>query len=112
MRYFRPDLFAQRKGIHIKLEKSTHAELRGELFKYNLSMQDIFEEFARRVVDGDNQARGIIERFVTARLKQQLEGTFVKDTIKSRRDRPVDELDHDMLYDLIEEGTSRDETDR
>lgn len=111
MRFFRPDIFQHRKGVHIKLEKTVHAELRAQLFKYDISMQDIFDEFSKLIVSEDPLARAIVEKFVTARIKEQMAGTYVKDSVKSRRQRQIDELDHETLYGLIEEGNVQRETD-
>ena len=38
-----------KKSVHFTLTKGTHAELRMRLFKYSLSMQEVFEEFASRI---------------------------------------------------------------
>ena len=45
--------FNLRKCIHIKLMTETHANLRIELLRRKLSMQDVFEELAQRIVEGD-----------------------------------------------------------
>jgi hypothetical protein len=45
--------FQLKKSLHINLNKGTHAELRMTLFKRGLSMQEVFEFLAIKVVDGD-----------------------------------------------------------
>jgi hypothetical protein len=46
--------FQLKKSIHVNLNKDTHAELRMVLFKRGLSMQEVFEFLAVKVVDGDD----------------------------------------------------------
>jgi hypothetical protein len=45
--------FQLKKSIHINLNKETHAEFRVTLFKRGLSMQEVFEFLAIKVVDGE-----------------------------------------------------------
>ncbi len=46
--------FQLKKSIHVNLNKETHAEFRMKLFKRGLSMQEVFEFLAVKIVD-DNQ---------------------------------------------------------
>lgn len=96
----RPDLFQDRKGIHSKIEKSIHAALRGVLFRYHLSMQEVFEECARLIVDGDNRMLRVLDELVKRKIEAQIEG--VKRIGHLRQE--VDELEHDALYSLIEDN--------
>jgi hypothetical protein len=43
--------FETRKSVHINLTRETHAALRSYLFKQHLSMQEVFEELARQIVE-------------------------------------------------------------
>ena len=99
----RHDLFSDRKSLHIKMDKSVHASFRAKLFKLNLSMQEVFEEFARLYNADDSRVEKIIDQLserklldymagLTPRKKRNLEGTFT-------------DLDHDTLYDLISRKT-------
>jgi len=45
--------FQLKKSVHINLNKETHAEFRMTLFKRELSMQEVFEFLAVKIVDGD-----------------------------------------------------------
>ena len=45
--------FQLKKSVHINLNKETHAEFRMALFKRGLSMQEVFEFLALKVVDED-----------------------------------------------------------
>ena len=96
----RADLFQDKKCIHVKLDKNVHAELRSRLFKHNLSMQEVFDEFAKLFVSDDNKATRIVENLVQRKLKEAIEGL----SRPKRSERSFNELDHDALYDLIDEG--------
>jgi len=96
----RTDLFQDRKCVHVKLDKDVHASLRAKLFQHNLSMQEVFDEFAKLFVTEDSRANRIVEQLVMRKVKEAIEGK------PKKLDRSVNELDHDTLYDLIEEGTT------
>lgn len=97
----RPDIFQDRKCIHVKLDKDVHAALRGKLFKHGLSMQEVFDEFAKLFVSDDARVNRIIDQLVMRKIKEAIEGT--KES-KLRRNHGINDLDHDALYDLIDEG--------
>ena len=86
--------FDRRKSIHVKLYTETHAALRVELMKKKLSMQEVFEAFAQRVVAGDGFAHRVL------------------DTISRRkRDKEIEKLsetDVESLFDAIEDSHSLD----
>lgn len=92
--------------MHVKLDKAVHAALRAKLFQHNLSMQEVFDEFAKLVAADDRAAERIVENLVMRKVREAIDGK------PKRRDRSVSELDHDTLYDLIEEGTDPDEAVR
>lgn len=100
----RTDLLQDRKCVHVKLDKEVHAALRARLFQHNLSMQEVFDEFAKLIATDDRSANRIVENLVMRKVKEAIEGKP-----KRQRDRSVGELDHDTLYDLIEEGKDPDE---
>jgi hypothetical protein len=45
--------FQYKKSVHVNLNKDTHAEFRMALFRRGLSMQEVFEFLAIKVVDED-----------------------------------------------------------
>jgi hypothetical protein len=53
--------FQLKKSLHINLTKSTHAELRIILFKKCLSMQEVLESLAVKIVDGDEYLNNILD---------------------------------------------------
>lgn len=99
-----PDLFRNKKGVHVKLDKEVHAEFRKKLLDHGVSMQAIFNEFARLVAAGDRNAMRIVESHIRRRLRDEIEKHKPGET-------NIDELDHDALYDLISEGDQDEETD-
>ena len=62
--------FQTRKSVHINLTRATHSEYRKTLFDYSLSMQEVFELFARLAAEGDKRAISILrEAFENKRTK-------------------------------------------
>lgn len=101
----RTDLFQDRKCVHVKLEKSTHAAFRTQLFNHNLSMQEVFDEFARLIVRGDSRAQKIIENLIVRKVEAQIDGKLghLKQKQKQKqKKKPVNENDRDLLYSIIE----------
>ena len=102
------DIFQRRKCVHLKLSKEVHAALRACLFKHGISMQDVFDEFARQLVEGGRSANVVLESLVSRKLKEQISGK-----IRPRRNEKFGELDAEALYSLIdtqEKSTDTNET--
>ena len=103
----RGDILQERKCIHVKISKEVHAALRAKLFKHDLSMQEVFDEFARLLVDDNNsRATRIIQNLVDKKLARALAG------LPKRIPRATfGEYDTEMLYSLIndEERTGEDD---
>ena len=98
----RSDLFNDRKSIHINLSKEVHLALRQKLFKFDLSMQELFEEFSRLVAEDAPKANYMIENLSRKKIKAQIEGTYRK-----KSERHLGELDSDTLYSLINDLEAR-----
>jgi len=97
----RVDLFQDRKCIHIRLEKDVHTAFRQLMFEYGLSMQEIINEFARRASEKDPKAIKIIDQYAKFKIDEQLKK--LQSPVVKKANEKVSELDHDTLYDLIEE---------
>lgn len=96
----RPDLFRDKKCIHIKLTKEVHAGLRSALFTRGMSMQEVHEELSRLVATGDKRLEKILDEYAMRKVQQQIDKlTKPKPPTKGR----IGELDQDALYDLIRE---------
>ena len=87
------------KGVHVKLDKQTHAIFKTKLIQHELSMQDAFEEFARLVGSDNVSATRMLERLVRERVKQELAEAGV--TPNKRVSKRVSVLDVETMYDLI-----------
>jgi len=101
----RHDLFQDRKCVHVKLEKETHAALRSELFQQGISMQEAFDEFALQLVEGGRSARAIVDTLVTRKLREAIDGRISK---RKKRNQGFGELDSESLYSLINGDLSKD----
>ena len=62
--------FETRKSVHINLTRETHTAFKICSFKHKLSMQEIFEECARRVIEGDAYFIKMIESLETNKRKR------------------------------------------
>ena len=54
--------FETRTSVHITLTRGTHAELRKILIDHKLSMQEVFREFTRSIVERDDYATSMLQR--------------------------------------------------
>jgi len=95
---------ARSKGIHVKLDRETHANFKARLAHHGLSMQEAFEEFARLVGSGSKHANNMMEALVARHIRQELAEVGVE-PIKRNRRQHLRDLDADTLYDLINEGS-------
>jgi len=101
MRFVRSDVLADKKGVHIKLDKHVHYELRALAFKMNLSMQELFQEFATQLVNEEKHAVYLVDNLVMNKIKRSIENLGMK---PKREEKSINELDHDSLYGLIEDS--------
>jgi len=65
--------FETKKSLHINLTSDTHAALKICAFKHKLSMQEIFEELACRVVSGDPYMEKLISTLEVKKRKRATE---------------------------------------
>lgn len=99
------DIFQNKKGIHVKLDKEVHAALRAKLFKYNLSMQEVFDDYARLIAEDNRRAQTLLDSLVQKKLKAAIEGTSMR-----VKDEQFNELDAESLYNLIN-GIPKNDSD-
>ena len=86
--------FETHKDVHIKIRKEAHGALRAFLFKKELSMQEVFEEFAQLVVAEDPRMLRLIDHLVVKKAQAKLD--------KVNKQKPISELDQETLYNLLE----------
>ena len=73
-------------------------------FMHGVSMQDVFDEFARQLVEGKKSASVILESLVDKKLKEAIAGKF-----QDNRNKKFSELDAEALYSLIDPHEKRAE---
>ena len=100
----RHDLFYGRKSIHVKLTKETHTALRQKLFRYGITMQDLFQDTAELVLSESPKAERLLQKVAKKKLVAMVEKTNRNQHLK------IGELDSETLYNLLE-GTDDDEDD-
>lgn len=102
----RTDLLVDKKCVHFKISKEVHRALRSKLFKHNLSMQELFEEFANSVANDTNKGLSYIDSVVNRKIKEAL------GTIKKKEKKGMGELDSDTLYSIINQSQLESKDDR
>ena len=101
MRY---DLFQSRKSVHIKLTKESHTALREKLFRYGITMQDVFQETTDMLLDDSDRS----ERFLQKIVKKRMAATLEK--IDRQKKLSLGEFDSETLYNLLEEAEAANGT--
>jgi len=95
----RSDIFVDKKSVHFKLDKEVHLSLRAKLFKYNISMQELFDEFARMVVADMPKASSIVDSIVNRKIRSTLANGPSKR--RSKKEVMTTDFEADALYDMI-----------
>lgn len=94
----RTDLLVDKKCVHFKISKEVHHALRSKLFKHNISLQELFEEFASSVANDTNRGLSYIDSVVNRKVKEAL------GTAKKKKKVGMGELDSDTLYSIINQS--------
>ena len=90
------DLFFTRKSVHVKLSKEIHTSLREKLFKYGITMQDLFHEAAEMAVLDGIRSEKLLEKISRKKLLASL------DKIDRSKKLNLGELDSETMYNLLE----------
>ena len=80
--------FETRKSVHINLSVNTHTEFKVFAHRKGLSMQEIFEELAISLIEGDNSVLKIVEGIKAKKIE---------------RAKRISASDADTIYGVIEE---------
>tara|TARA_Y100000034_G_C6546627_1_gene236022 strand:- start:233 stop:514 length:282 start_codon:yes stop_codon:yes gene_type:complete len=86
--------FETKKSLHINLTKETHAEIKVCAFRHDLSMQEIFEELARQIVEGDRHMLKMLEEI---QLRKRM-----------RETRKFSQTDAESIFKVIEDDNPLD----
>ena len=92
------DLYG-RKCVHVSIKKEIHAQLRLKLFARGLSLQEVFNEFCQQYVLDDAAATKIVDRYIMKRAQHEMRDIILKPSFSK-----LDELQHAVLYNLIDEN--------
>jgi hypothetical protein len=98
----RHDLFYGRKSVHVKLTKEVHAALREKLFRYGVTMQDLFHEAAEMVVMDGPRAEKFLQKVAKKKLAASLEKMNRNSSLR------IGEFDSETLYNLLEDSDDKD----
>jgi hypothetical protein len=93
------DIFVDKKSVHFKLDRDVHLALRAKLFKHNITMQELFDEFAQLVATDTAKGQSIIESIVNKKIKKVLSTS--SRVVKRRKKESFKDLDSDALYNMI-----------
>lgn len=96
--------FDTHKDLHIKITKEVHTNLRSFLFKKELSMQELFEEFTQLIVAEDRAALRMIENLIVKKMQSKID--------KVKNPKPMTELDNDTLYNMLESQSPLSKVDK
>lgn len=99
----RTDLLLDKKCVHIKLDKDVHTALRSKLFKFNVSMQDLFNECAHLVAAESSKGQAIVESIVKRKIQEAISGKK-----KKRKELVINEVDTETLYSMINESKDKE----
>lgn len=91
------NLILDRRSTHVKLMRDTYAGFRIELFKRGLSMQEVFEHFAKACTLNDPTAILMLDSITEAKLHKKIE--------------EYRNLDADAIYDAIANIAKDDESE-
>lgn len=103
------DIFRDRKLVHVKLDKDTHAMLRSALFKAGLSMQEILSEFCRQYINESPLAVRLIENYVVRKNAYKLKALEQEIKLAKKPQYELMDADRNAIYDMIDEGISTDD---
>ena len=87
--------FQLRKSVHINLTTGTHKELRMRLLDLGLSMQEVFDQLATRIVEGDEYLNNILEEIKYNKLNKT-------------PTRKVNKADLDSIFEAIKTSNPLD----
>lgn len=98
------DLFFGRKSVHVKLTKEVHASLREKLFRYGITMQDLFNEAAEAAVLEGPKSDRLLQKIARKKVMASLDKTH-RAYLKQ-----AGELDSEMLYNLLEDTNDAEDS--
>lgn len=89
-----------RRCVHMRLYKEAYYGLRGELYKNNITLQELFQEFVFLILKGDIRATTIIQEVVDRKKLKEKSKFFYKASPDYKA------ADEETIYDLIKKETN------
>lgn len=93
----RPDFLFEGKSLKVTIDKSIYVEFQKKLLDLGITQKSVLREFTRLIAASDPQAMKFLNGISQRIFKRQLERYHHK------KNDPIDKLDHDVLYHLIED---------
>lgn len=84
--------------MHIKLAKEQHAALREKLFRFGITMQDLFREAAEMALAEGDRGEKLLQRIAKKKMKDAL------DRLHKKNHMQIGDLDSETLYNLLEDS--------
>lgn len=85
-----------KKSVHVTLTKESHTALREKLFRYGLTMQDLFQETVNIVLTQDDRADKLLQRVAKKKMAATLE------KVDRQKKLSLGDFDSETLYNLLE----------
>lgn len=82
--------FETRKSLHINLTRETHAALRMICFRNRLSMQEVFEELARQIIEEQPHMLDMMVELSSRKRKKAV--------------KKMSQTDAESIFRVIEDG--------
>jgi len=82
--------FETRKSVHINLTRETHAALKITAFKNKLSMQEIFEELSRQIIEKEPYMIHLLDELANRKRKKAI--------------HRLSKTDAESIFKVIEDG--------
>lgn len=81
-------ILSAKKSVHINIERETHADMRGILFKKDLTMQDFFSSCATSLASEETYFMNFLNEIRRAKENKEL--------------KKISSEEIDRIYDLLE----------
>lgn len=96
------NIIGNRKFIHIKLDVDSHAKLKYELDRRNLTMQDALNEFCVMVTNGNSIALKVVDSICSKKVQEKLayeENKLERRLREAQKENVLKYVDRDLTDD-------------
>lgn len=101
------NMFQPRQCVHLKLTSEMHLAVRMTLLKYNITMQDFFDELIGTVMKNPERVAKVASRVARKKLQAKLDGL--------KKTKPIVEefsdYDKEAIYSLLESPSDEKEAE-